>query len=171
MEPTGADWGVSSQVGETMRLRAMLAVAVLVPCLIVGGGAAAKQYEGVTAQDVAAILAAKGIEYKVLSDGSFKIAGGPVVVVSSCQADGRCNDIGFLIVFNNVKPPLDAVNKWNQTKKIPKASIDNDGFLNLDFWIEGVGLTDENFLESLKWFEETLKDDFWGPYVVRTSGT
>jgi hypothetical protein len=137
----------------------------------------AQVYNGLTLDQFKGVLTAANASLTDLGQGFFRIKDGPVVQLTQCPTDanGVCYEVQISRTFSNVKPTLDAVNKWNYNYKVPRASIDDGGRLHLDFWVSAVGITPPLLVDSISWFEGAWQDDqaqqFWQPFVVSGPST
>ena len=145
-----------------------------VPAFAAGSGddvTKAAVYNGLTLDQMKSIITSAGASTSDLGDNTVRIADGPLVQLTQCPPEekGVCYEIQIERTFSNVKPPLDAVNKWNSDTKIPEASIDDNGHLHLEFWVTTVGITAPLLIDSIGWFEGAWQDEssqqFWAPYM------
>ena len=135
-------------------------------------------YNGLTMAQLKAVFAAAG---KAIASeqpdssghgGLLRLKDGPLLALTQCpeNENGTCYEIEISRTFSNVKPTTDAINQWNSATKIPEASVGSDGTLHMEFWVTGVGLTDQLLLDSIGWFEGAWQDpdgqQFWQPYMT-----
>ena len=121
---------------------------------------------------IRAILDSQNISYYVYTD-KILTHDGLIIQLSNCNPTitPTCVEIQFSRTFGNVRPTLEAVNRWNSEKKIPEASVTSDGVLHMEMWLSTFGLTDTNFFSSIVWFESSWPDEvFWKPYI-KSSGS
>lgn len=124
-----------------------------------------------------AIFTAAGKTATEVQDGYLRLDNGPMVQLTQCpqNENGTCYEIQIFRTFSNVKPTLQAVNKWNYSTKVPEASVDDSGNLHLEFWVTTVGMTDQLLIDSVGWFEGSWQEpdgqQFWQPYVTNSPGS
>jgi hypothetical protein len=154
-----------------------LAAGLLSAGLLAASQAEATVYNGLTMPQLKAIFAAAGVTTSDIQSGYIRLQNGPVVQLTQCPPDekGLCYEIQIERTFSNVKPTLQAVNQWNQATKIPEASVDDTGYLHLEFWVTTVGMTDQLLIDSVGWFENAWQEpdgqQFWQPYMSSGSGS
>ncbi|MFO1186591.1 MAG: YbjN domain-containing protein [Alphaproteobacteria bacterium] len=129
-------------------------------------------YSGITQDQVAALLSAKGLSAR-RDEGLFRLDSGLIILVTDCFGEqNACHEIRFSRGFNNVRPPLAAVNEWNLRYKIPEAAIDDEGRLRLEMWLSAIGMTEAIFFDTLSWFEGSWDtNDYWRRYATSKTGT
>lgn len=133
--------------------------------------AGATIYDGLTIAQLKSILTASGKTFTDEGNGELRINDGPKLELTQCPKDenGVCYEIEIFRTFNNVKPTLDAVNKWNLTMKVPEASVTDDGELHMELLVTCTGLTQQLLKDTIGWFEKAWSDDsaheFWNPYI------
>ncbi len=125
--------------------------------------AQAKVYDSLSFDDLFDIFDKSGISFGV-KDGWIKILNGPYVGLNGCDNNKNCTDIIITITLTDVFPTLEQVNKWNQVYKIPEASVNSDGTLLLEMYLITDGITDDNILETTRWFWDVVAEEmkFWG---------
>lgn len=94
---------------------------------------------GVTADDVAQVMAAQGLKTEVTTDKD----GDPLIRTSykgtkygvffyGCNAKSRCNSIQFSAGFSVKSIDAEKAGQWNRTKRFGRVYLDDD----LEPWIE-----------------------------------
>jgi len=130
---------------------------------------AGAQYNGVTPAEATSALTYGGVPVRTTSNPNVLAYNGGFLNLTDCNAQGRCTELNFFNNFNDVRPTLEAVNRWNSTKKIPEASVNADGSLHMEVWLSGVGATDAIIVDTVQWFVRYAADiEFWGPYIVKS---
>lgn len=148
------------------RLFAATAVAV---CLAASPASAA-QYNRLSIAELTSIVQNAGGSVGATSRSDIVRVGASFIWLTDCGSDGKCAEINFFRNYNDVYPTLQAVNEWNNTKKIPEASVNANGTLHMEMWISAIGITDQALVDNLGWFEKYVADtDFWGPYIRGSS--
>jgi hypothetical protein len=129
-------------------------------------------YSGITQQQLDSLL--KGRNIASLRDGDLIVLDtGLMILATDCVGEAkRCNEIRFSRAFANVRPPLEAVNEWNRSYKIPEAAIDGEGRLHLEMWLSAIGMTGTIFFDTLTWFEGAWEtDNYWRKFAKPETGT
>ena len=118
---------------------ARLALAAGLGLLPATASAAALPDGGVSAQEMAQVLRAKGYQTEILAgdDGEPKIRSSAgdtrfVVYLFGCQKRTRCASIQFASGFQAERIAPARIAEWNATKRFGRASQDEDG----DPWLE-----------------------------------
>ncbi|MEQ1928904.1 MAG: hypothetical protein ABL957_00020 [Parvularculaceae bacterium] len=138
----------------------------LAAALVSAAPASAAQYNLVTMNELIQILQNAGLSASGTSNSEVLAVGQSFIWLTDCRPDGKCAEINFFRNYGDVRPTLAAVNEWNNTKKIPEASVNTDGTLHMEVWISAIGCTDTNIIDMFGWFERYVADtDFWGPYI------
>jgi hypothetical protein len=150
-------------------------------CLAFGlGGLGAPQtaiaddqvFSGITERQLEGLLSGRNLESR--RDGDVVVLEtGLMILATDCVGEAkRCNEIRFSRAFANVRPPLEAVNEWNLSYKIPEAAIDGQGRLRLEMWLSAIGMTDTIFFDTLTWFERAWEtDNYWRKFAKPGAGT
>lgn len=127
----------------------------------------AAQYSRITIVEAQAALRNAGMTASTTENPSVLRVEGGFIFLTDCNAAGRCAEIKLFNNFVDVRPTLEAVNRWNYSTKIPEASINADGSLHMELWLSGIGLTDALLVDTTKWFARYVADaEFWKPYFV-----
>jgi hypothetical protein len=162
-------WGVI--MGLLVR-RGFAALLVLAATSLSAAAAGAPQvYTGITKSGLHRLLDAQHLGYA--DKGDYLILdNGLVILATDCENDKHvCNEIQFSRIFADVRPPVEAVNEWNRSYKIPEASVDKEGRLHLEMWLSAIGMTDVIFFDTLQWFEKAWPSDkYWQAYVKKGAG-
>lgn len=145
-----------------MKLSVLAAFAV---AALVVAPAQAATFNGITPTQLVYVLQSAGVPVSATSNSQIFRAGNVFVAVSGCS-NGLCREINFFNNFGDVRPTLAAVNAWNNTKKVPEASINTDGTLHMEMWLTANGITDTAILDTFQWFDRYDGDiDFWRAYM------
>lgn len=146
---------------KNLRVAAIAALSALA-----ASAADAATYNGMTLAELTAALQTGGFPIQNMGDGVLK-AGATFVWLTDCNSQsGKCAEIGFFRDYADVRPTLAAVNQWNNSKKVPEASINSDGSLRMEMWMTALGATDASIVDSLQWYERYAADvEFWKPYI------
>lgn len=151
-------------------LRRVLSAAAIAAALAGGATASAAQYNRISMAELTQIMQATGLSVSSTSNGEVLAVGQSFVWLTDCGSDGKCSEMSFFRNYRDVRPTLAAVNEWNNSRKLPEASLNSDGTLHMEIWLSAIGATDTNILDMLAWFEKYVADvDFWGPYIQRQS--
>ncbi len=128
--------------------------------------APAATYDLITIGELRAVFQNAGLSVSTTSSNDVMSVGNGFVWVTDCRSDGRCAEINFFNNYADVRPTLAAVNEWNNTKKIPEASLNTDGTLHMEMWMSAIGTTDTNIVDTFRWFEAYAADTtFWGRFI------
>jgi len=150
--------------------RNLIACALVVAGLAAAAPARAAQYDRLSMTQLTGILQSGGFSVGGTSRSDVVAVGGTFIYLTDCGSDGKCAEINFFRNYNDVFPTLQAVNQWNNTKKIPEASVNSNGTLHMEIWMSAIGVTDTALLDTFRWFEKFAADvDFWGPFIRRSS--
>lgn len=129
--------------------------------------ATAATYNLITIGELTAVFQSAGVSVSSTSKSDVLRVGNSFVWLTDCRSDGRCAEINLFNNYADVRPTLAAVNQWNNTKKIPEASVNADGTLHMEMWISAIGVTDTNIIDTFGWFQRYSADtDYWGPYMA-----
>lgn len=127
-------------------------------------------YNLITMTELVQVFQSAGYTVSTTSNSEVLQVGNSFVWLTDCRTNGRCAEISFFQNYGDVRPPLSKVNEWNNTKKIPEASINGNGTLHMELWLSAVGATDTSIIDTLGWFERYTADvDFWRPYISSQS--
>lgn len=148
----------------------ILAAAAAVAISAAAAPASAATYNKMSLNQLVAVLQAAGVQVGSTSRSDVvQVGSGTFVLLTQCDDSGYCAEISFFQNFSDCRPPLSAVNTWNNTKKIPEASLNGDGTLHMEMWLSTIGATDSIITDSLGWFDGTVADkDYWGPWISRS---
>lgn len=152
--------------------RRWLAAGVVSLGLAFASQANATVYDGMTQAQVEAALSSGSVGFKKIKDNLWELDHGRRLLLASCPAqdNGSCYEIYILDVVSNVRPTLQAANKWNDQFMAPEAAVDDQGYLDLTMFVSAVGITEKLLLDTLTWLDSTEKQDaftsFWQPYLV-----
>lgn len=147
----------------------LFAAAVAVS-LVGAAPASAAQYNRLSMAELTGILQNAGLSVGSTSNSSIVQVGASFVWLTDCGSDGRCAEVNFFRNYNDVYPTLQAVNQWNNERKIPEASVNANGTLHMEMWISAIGVTDTAIVDNFAWFEKYVADtDFWGPFIRSSS--
>lgn len=150
-------------------LRKLFATTAVAVCLAAAPASAA-QYNRLSIAELTGILQNAGGSVRATSRNDIVQVGATFIRLTDCGSDAKCAEINFFRNYNDVYPTLQAVNEWNNTKKIPEASVNANGTLHMEMWISAIGITDQALVDNLGWFEKYVADtDFWGPYIRGSS--
>jgi hypothetical protein len=130
--------------------------------------APAANYDLITMAELRAVLQSAGLSVGSTSSAEVLSVGGSgsYVWITDCGPEGRCAEISIFRNYGNVRPTLQKVNEWNNSKKVPEASLNDDGTLHMEMWLSTVGSTDTNIVDMFNWFERYAADTaFWRPYT------
>ena len=144
-----------------------LGAAGLAATFLTAAPAGAAEFNGITMAELTGVFQNAGLSVTGTSNREVIQVGASFVWLTDCNAQtGRCAEVSFFRNYGDVRPTLQAVNEWNNTKKIPEASINSDGTLHMEMWQSALGTSDRNILDTFGWFERYVADtDFWGPYI------
>ena len=119
-------------------------------------------YDSITLDELVAVVAGTGLDYN-LNGEMIDIRSGPFIGVTGCNTQGSCTDVMIMLSLEDVTPTLDQVNEWNQTRKIPEASINSDGTLLFEHYMTAKGITSTAIVDTIDWFWKAISDDkeFW----------
>lgn len=150
-------------------LKRFFATAVAVS-LVGAAPASAAQYNRLSMAELIAALQNAGGSVIATTRNDIVQVGSSFIFLTDCGSDGRCAEINFFRNYNDVYPTLQAVNQWNNEKKIPEASVNANGTLHMEMWISAIGVTDAAIVDNFVWFEKYAADtDFWGPFIRSSS--
>jgi hypothetical protein len=128
--------------------------------------APAANFDGISVAELVGVFQSAGVSVSATSKADIIQAGASFVWLTDCQSNGRCAEICIFRNYGDVHPTMQAVNEWNNSKKIPEASLNSDGTLHMEMWISAIGTTDRNIVDTFGWFERYAADtDYWGPYI------
>ena len=145
----------------------LLMAALAAGVIFTASAAQAANYNRMTAGELAAVFRAGGYSVGAVNAQGIMEVGQSFVWITDCNSEGRCSEINFFNNFRDVHPTLQAVNEWNNTKKLPEASVNTDGTLHMEIWLSAIGMTDANLIDSFSWFERySAVLDFWKPYMT-----
>ncbi len=95
------------------------------------------------------------------ADGNPKIIGRidniPYIIrLRNCTNEQICEDMNFRVGFL-IKPSIELINKWNQTKRFTRAYLDNekDAILEMDIVIDG-GISSKNLDKIFSYWRLSL---------------
>jgi hypothetical protein len=148
-----------------MRKYLTAAFAAITIAAMLATPASAANFAKVTMAELQQVFRAGGYAVSTTGSPEVIVVGDSLVWLTDCGTDGRCAEICFARSYSDVRPTLESVNEWNNTKKIPEASINSDGTLHMEMWMSAVGSTDTNILDTFGWFERYAADPFWMPYA------
>jgi opacity protein-like surface antigen len=141
--------------------------AMAATALAAGSSATAAAYNKISFSQLVASLQSAGVSVSGTSRSDVvQVGSGTYIWVTQCDSAGYCTEVNFFRNYVDVRPSLSAVNAWNNTKKIPEASINSDGTLHMEMWLSAVGVTDTQLRDTLSWFDSTVADlDYWRPWI------
>ena len=126
---------------------------------------AAQTYNGMTVQELRSVFENAGISFQVLESDYFRVGGVANAWLTNCRS-GKCYELRYSSTFSDVQPTLGAVNRWNWEKRVPEASITDDGVLHMEMWMTLKGASSTSIITTLDWFAATkARTDFWQPYM------
>lgn len=148
-----------------MKAFALAAIALLAAAS--GSTASAETYNRISISQLVAVLQSAGVSVSGTSRSDVvQAASGTYIWATQCDSAGYCSELSFFRNYVDVRPPLSAVNAWNNTRKIPEASINSDGTLHMEMWLSTIGATDTQIRDTLGWFDSTAADrDFWRQWI------
>ena len=119
-------------------------------------------YDSITLDELVAVIEGTGLDYSMNGD-MIDVRSGPFIGVTGCNTLGSCTDVMIMLSLEDVTPSLDKVNEWNQTRKIPEASINSDGTLLFEHYMTAKGITSTAIVDTIDWFWKAISDDkdFW----------
>lgn len=145
-------------------------IAAVMAGFVLAAPANAAQYERLSVAELTQILEGAGGTVSSTSKSDILQVGSSFIWLTDCGSDGKCAEICFFRNYNDVFPTLQAVNTWNNTKKIPEASLNSNGTLHMEMWISAIGVTDKALVDNFVWFEKYAADtDYWGPFIRSSS--
>lgn len=121
-----------------------------------------QEYSSISFAELTQIVEASGLSYQI-TNGMIDITSGPFVGVTGCNSEGRCTDVLITLIIDDIHPTLEKVNQWNQTRKIPEASRNDDGTLLFESYMTAKGITPTAIMDTVDWFWKAISDDksFW----------
>ena len=142
--------------------------AILVVFLFSAVGAAA-QSPGITMAELKSMLDAGNVAYEQRRANEIAV-GKNFLYLDQCDGAGRCTEICLYNNYVDVFPTLEAVNAWNNSRKIPEASINSDGTLHMELWLSGVGANGTIIIDTIGWFGAYAADlEFWSKFLSDAS--
>lgn len=148
-------------------MKRLLAAVCAAGMTIAAAPLSAATYNLITMSELIGVFRSAGLSVSTTSQSEVLAVGGSFVWLTDCRPDSRCAEISIFRNYGDVNPTMSAVNEWNNTKKIPEASMNADGTLHMEMWISGVGATDTNIVDTFNWFEAYAADQsFWAPFMT-----
>ena len=127
----------------------------------------AVEYRGITMEQLRSLLDAQGISHRMADTDYITTGTGLNIWLTKCNSVNVCGEIRLSRTFRDVRPTLEAVNRWNWTKRVPEASVTDDGKLHMEMWLSATGMTDTIFYDTAAWFENAWRNEsFWAPYYI-----
>lgn len=145
----------------------VLAAAAAVAIAVLSSSASAATYNKISYSQLVALLQSAGVAVGSTSRSDVvQVGSGTYIWVTQCDSAGYCAELSLFRNYVDVRPPLSAVNNWNNTRKIPEASLNSDGTLHMEMWLSAIGATDTQIRDTLGWFDSTVADrDFWRQWI------
>jgi pimeloyl-ACP methyl ester carboxylesterase len=134
---------------------------------VLGGAHQGSIYNSLDYLQLGQIISSAGLSHTngLTPDGKgmIDIASGPFVGLTGCNDDGNCTDVLITLIINDIAPTPTQVNNWNQTRKIPEASVNEDGTLLFEVYMTTKGVTDAAVIDMVDWFWKAISNDkeFW----------